>query len=233
MTVSRKQIIDTMKAALQKPDYILAAWLGGSDATGRTDEISDIDMQIIVEDDRVEDAFSLTHKAVETLSPILHRYRFPEPTWHGHSQELLRLRDADPNHFLDFVVMKKSTQDRFLEKERHGSALVLFDRENLLIPPPFDWKTHTQKMTKRLADLHAQFPLFQPVVTRGVRRGHIVESAYAYQAWCEAAGVAETSGRPFRVGDRGARQRGLGAPGPGTSRGGVDAPDRLGVSQHT
>ncbi len=181
-SIMRQQIIDAIHTGLDREPFVLAIWLGGSDASGRTDALSDIDLQIIVEDDRVEDAFIRVHELLGALSPIEHRYRFPEPTWHGHSQELLCLRDADPDHFLDLVVMKRGASDRLLERERHGEAMILVDREHLLEPPPFDWERHRRRMEQRLADLRVMFPLMQPMVTRGARRGQIVESAYGYQA---------------------------------------------------
>jgi hypothetical protein len=180
--VTRDQIIEKLQQGLQEYDFVLAAWLGGSDASGRTDALSDIDLQMVVEDERVEEGFERVHDILETLSPIVHRLRFPDPTWHGHSQELCSLRDADPNHFLDLVVMKRSAPDRFLERERHGDPVVLFDRADLLEPPPLDWTALRQRMKERLAELRARFPLLQPMVTRGVPRGHLAESAYGYQA---------------------------------------------------
>ena len=39
----RLQIIECMRGALESRPFVLAAWLGGSDATGRTDEWSDVD----------------------------------------------------------------------------------------------------------------------------------------------------------------------------------------------
>ena len=44
--VERKQIIDTLAAALEPLDWVRAAWLGGSDASGRTDEWSDVDLDL-------------------------------------------------------------------------------------------------------------------------------------------------------------------------------------------
>jgi len=181
-TVTRQQMIDALAAAMEARDWVRAAWLGGSDASGRTDALSDIDMQFIVEDERVEDAFAAIHEALAALSPIVHRFRFPEPTWHGHSQELLMLEGADPDHFLDLVVMKASSEDQFLEVERHGEAMVLFDRDGLLAPPPLDWDAHLAKMRVRLEALREQFPLFQPMVSKAVRRGLPVEAAAGYQA---------------------------------------------------
>ena len=180
--LSRQAIIDNLAAILPDFPYILAAWLGGSDASGRTDALSDIDLQLVVEDDRVEDALAQVHRCLEALSPIAHRFRFPEPVWHGHSQELLSLRDADPCHFLDLVVMKKSAPDRFLERERHGEPLILFDRERILTPPPMDWPAHRDKMARRLSVLREQFFLFQPLVDKAARRGHTLDALHAYVA---------------------------------------------------
>jgi len=179
--VGRDAIIETMRAILAADPAVRAAWLGGSDASGRTDRFSDIDLQAIVEDDRVEQVLARIHEGLERLSPIELRYRFPEPMWHGHSQELLRLRGADPNHFLDLVIMKRGTPGRLLEPERHGSALVLFDHDGLLVAETLDRAAHLARMEKRLADLRMQFPLYQPLVTRGIHRRQPAESAYLYQ----------------------------------------------------
>jgi len=180
-TVSRQQIIDELHARLDRETYVLAAWLGGSDATGRTDALSDIDLQVIVGDERVEDTISLVRAILEQLSPIEHTYRLPEPTPHGHAQIFCRLRDADPDHFLDLLVIRESAPDRFLERERHGDAVVLFDRHGLVAPAAMDWTRHRERMQSRLATMRSVFRLFQPLVTRGIRRGMPAESAQAYQ----------------------------------------------------
>jgi hypothetical protein len=120
------------------------------------------------------------HRSLETLSPISHRFRFPEPAWHGHSQEILSLRDADPCHFVDILVLKKSAPDRFLERERHGEPMILFDRDELLVPPPLDWNAHVEKMSARLTALREQFWLYQPMVSKAVRRGQGFDALFGY-----------------------------------------------------
>lgn len=180
--VPRDAILRALQTALEPLPYVRAAFLGGSDASGRTDRYSDIDLQVIVDDERVEETFAVAHAAIGRLSPIAHRYRLPEPAWHGHSQEFLSLRDADPAHFLDLVVLKKSAKERFLETERHGDPLVLFDKDGIVHADPFDRESHGERMAARRAVLAATFPLFQTLVTRAVRRGFAAEAAAAYQA---------------------------------------------------
>ena len=126
--ITRAQIIAALHAALEARPEVLAASLGGSDATGRTDEFSDVDLVVVVEEGAVESTFAILHSALEELSPITHRWRLADPTWHGNAQEFLTLRDADPAHFIDVVVLEPSGGERFLEIERHGTPIVLFDR---------------------------------------------------------------------------------------------------------
>ena len=179
--LDRERIIETLNAALEAEPWALAAWLGGSDATGRTDGYSDIDLVAMVEDDRVEDAFACVVAALESLSPLAGSHRLPEPTWHGHSQMFLALRDASPHHLVDFVPMKRSSTERFLEPERHGEARVLFDRGGHVRPDPFDRAAHSARARARARALRETFPLFQPLVLRALARGHAAEAAYWYQ----------------------------------------------------
>jgi predicted nucleotidyltransferase len=179
--VSRAAIIEALHAALVDTPAVLAAYLGGSDATGRTDALSDVDLVVVVEEGAVEVAFSAVHAALEALSPIAHRWRLADPTWHGNAQEFLSLRDVDPAHFIDLVVQEPAGGERFLEVERHGTALVLFDRAGILTPQPLDRATLQARIDTRLAILGQRFPLFQTLVTRAVRRGFVAEAAGAYQ----------------------------------------------------
>lgn len=182
--ISRQAIIDVLAKALAEADYVLAAALGGSDATGRTDQHSDIDLQVIAEDERVEDVFALARAALEGLGPIELSFRLPEPAWHGLSQEFLRLRDSDPNHILDLAVIKRSKPptERLLERERHGESQVLFDRGDFLLTRDLDWPEHIRKVEEHLESLRSRTELFQPMVSRAVARGHRAEAATMYQA---------------------------------------------------
>ena len=181
-SLTRSGIVETLRERLGDVEFVRAAYLGGSDGTGRTDGWSDVDLVLLVEDDRVEDGFVAVHEIVEELSSIEHRYRLPSPTWHGHEQEFFRLRDADPCHFVDLVVMKKSAGDRLTERERHGEPLVLFDKDDLVHSTGLDREAHGKKMAARLPELRSMFPLFQCLVTKAVRRGHGPEAVYFYQA---------------------------------------------------
>lgn len=180
--VSRQAIIDALAEGLERTPLVRAAWLGGSDASGRTDEWSDIDLQIVVPNDAVEKGFGVVHDTLERLSPIRACYRFPTPTWHGHEQEILALERASDCHFVDLVVMREDASDRFLEPERHGAAHVLVDRGGVVRADPFDAAAHAARMAERLPELRVRFALFQNLVTKAVRRGFAADAQATFMS---------------------------------------------------
>jgi hypothetical protein len=180
--VDRTTLIDALRGALDAPEFTHAAWLGGSDATGRTDQWSDVDLAVIVDDDAVEETFAIVEAALERLSPIAVRVRLPQPTWHGHDQAFYQLRDAEPTLMIDLSVMKLSHPDRFMEPERHGTPIVLFDRNGLVVPAELDRADLSAKMRRRLAELSVRFPMFQNLVTKAVYRDSMVEALFTFQS---------------------------------------------------
>jgi len=97
-------------------------WEGGAASFDRVDEWSDIDLQVDVEDERVDDVMELAGQVLAELSPIELQFALPQPTWHGHSQTFFWLHNAGPYLLVDFVVMKHSIPTKFLEYEIHGRA---------------------------------------------------------------------------------------------------------------
>ncbi len=178
--LSRAEIVAALSSALHSCPHVHACWLGGSDATGRTDELSDIDLLALADDDRVEDTLAVVERTLHALSPVAATYRVPEPTWHGHSQVFIRLERASPFHLIDFCAMKLSSDSRFLEPERHGKAMILFDRGDHLAPVALDCADHEKRIAARLTDLRARFTLFSPFAEKAVRRGDGPEAAHWY-----------------------------------------------------
>ena len=183
-TLTREQIVEVLQKTLSAMPAARAAWLGGSDATGRTDTYSDIDCQTLVEDEAVEQVFEAVAAALDALSPIDVQYRIPEPTWHGHSQAFYRLQDAPPWLLVDLAVLKTSSapDNRFLEPERHGHQHVLFDRDGLVRPAPFDRQSHETAMKARLPHLATRFKLFHIFVDKAIWRQDPPDAIATYHA---------------------------------------------------
>jgi predicted nucleotidyltransferase len=179
----RNKIIEMLISTLEPLDFVLALWQGGSAARGYVDEWSDIDIQVIVQDNRVQETFNVVETALKTISDIRFQYRMPEPTWHGHSQCFYQLAEVSPFLIVDFVVTKLSNPSRFLEEERHGKAVIGFDKANLLLLPPLNRIEHFAKMQERFTLLKSQFDFWQVFVKKEINRRRLAEAIARYHAY--------------------------------------------------
>jgi hypothetical protein len=178
--VTRERLLGALREQLEPLPYVHAMWEAGAIAFGRVDQWSDVDLQIVVDDDRVEDAFGVVESALEELSPIDATFRFPEPVWHGHSQAFYRLRDASPYLLLDLVVMKLGGENRFLQYEIHGRPFVYFDKSGVVVPEAFDGAAMSEKIRGRVQSHRARFDMFQVMVTKEIERGNPIEAVVYY-----------------------------------------------------
>ncbi|MBT8484604.1 MAG: nucleotidyltransferase domain-containing protein [Phycisphaerales bacterium] len=177
---SRDELIAVMTAALVDFPPARAAWLGGSDATDRTDDYSDIDLVVIADDDEVESIFERLEQTLRARFTIDRTWRLPSPTWHGHEQVIHQFA-ATPHWLVDLVVQQRSAKDRFLETERHGTPLVLFDHDDVVHAVALDRDTHATRLQTRLEAVCARFEILQCLVHKAVARGLDVEAMNAYQ----------------------------------------------------
>jgi hypothetical protein len=181
--LDRQQVLAAIRAAIEPLPYALAMWEGGAPSFNRADEWSDIDLQIVTEDERLDEVFPILEAALQSLSPIDLKYELARPTWHGHAQAFYRLKQAGPYLLLDLVVMKRSAKEMFLTSEIHGQALVHFDKVAIVQPPPLDWVAHNKILRARLQILCTKFDLFQSMVWKETNRGNGIEALTFYQAY--------------------------------------------------
>lgn len=180
-SASRDRLIAALTDALRSRPWALAAWLGGSDANGRTDRWSDVDLVVIVEDDRVEEAIETCASAARAVAPIAFELRLPMPTWHGHDQVFWQLEGIPDWCMVDLVVQKRgATASRFLEVERHGRPHILFDREGLARPATFDRDAHESAMRARFDAMVPRFRLLQHLVRKAAWRGDRADAIDRY-----------------------------------------------------
>lgn len=181
--LSRQQIIAALTQALEPQPFIYAVWEGGSAAFDRVDEWSDLDIQVDVEDEQVLRVFELVEAALLAISPIEQKYEMPQPTWHGHHQTFYRLANASPFLVIDLAVIKHSNPNKFLERERHGEAIVLFDKANVVNPPPLDQESHRQRLYASLEQLVQRFEMFHNLAEKEIYRQNAIEAVVFYQAF--------------------------------------------------
>ena len=162
--INRKQILEKLIATLKPLDYVHALWEGGAAAFNRVDDWSDIDLQVDVEDDKVEAVFELVEEALQQLSPIQRKLEMPQPAWHGHYQTFYKLEGTSEFLVIDFVVMKHSNPNKFLEKEIHGNTIFHFQKIDMTPFMKLDHEQFKQKLDQRLLEINQRFQMFQFLV---------------------------------------------------------------------
>lgn len=133
MLYSRAELIQDMILFLEPLPNVVAAWEGGSQATGRLDHYSDIDLTIVISDTCADDVFALLDAFFVSKYGILRKYRLAEPTWHGMSQCFYMLDKLQHLVYADIAIVNKDVEDKFTETDRHGRAKLYFDKLDVYI----------------------------------------------------------------------------------------------------
>jgi hypothetical protein len=181
MTQFYQMIVQELQALLKAQQQVLAAWEGGSAATGYLDEYSDLDLQIIVQDDFVEAAFDLVEGFLHRRYQISHKFRVPEPAWHGNSQAFYLSENFARFFYLDFFVIKASSSRKFTESNRHGKAKIWFDRENLIDSSPLPDQEIMQRCRATYQRVVQYFPFALQDVRKHILRQNKIDAMAIYQ----------------------------------------------------
>lgn len=181
--IGRELIIDVLSARFASEERARALWEAGSAAFDRVDAHSDIDLVLALRGEDREPAFAAAEEALSGLANIEDQWRLPEPTFHGHSQAFYRLAGCPPTLLVDLLVLRDDAEDKLLAPERHGSPRLLFDKDGLVSPPPFDAKAFAARAARELEHARARARMLGPFVAKAIARGHSVEALAWYRAF--------------------------------------------------
>jgi len=178
--LTRKDVIACLVRTLDPLEYVHALWEAGAPSYDRVDQWSDIDLYIVVEDDRIDEALKSVERSLSNLSKIDLKFRLPEPTWHGHSQAFYRLKETSPYLYIDLVAMKRSSKDKFLQFQIHGVPVVYFDKTGVVRDDTMDLESFLDGIEKRLETLKTLFAMFQIDILKELNRGNDLEAHTYY-----------------------------------------------------
>ena len=183
-SVGREEILRRLQEGLEPLEYVYAMWEGGAAAFDRVDAWSDIDLQVVVEDDRIDDVFAEVERLLEEeVSPIDIVHDVPGTTPHEQSQKFYRLRDASPFLMVDISVMTPSTEDKSLAREMHGTPLVHFDKGNWTEAPLADPEGLAKRLATRRDSMRKTFDLFSVLIIKELNRGNDIEAIGFYHGF--------------------------------------------------
>lgn len=182
MHPDRNDLRRVFQHELPRCPLVRAAWFGGSDATGRTDSDSDVDLYVLVRPGDTPAYWEHQQEWLGRLAPVRRCFALPEPTAHGAAQRFLQFAGMADEHMLDVCVLEIPDARVWLDTERHGRAEVIHDPEGLLVPPGPDPAALAQRLAARRRELEIVVPLFSHLVTKAVRRGRDLEALAFYNS---------------------------------------------------
>jgi len=183
--LAREVVVQTLADAVKSLEYVHAFWEGGAAAFDRVDDWSDIDLYLVVDDEKVKDTFLAVERALASLSPVEQKHGVFEPS-PGLFQAFYRLRDASEYLMVDVAVFKLSSPDKFLEPEIHGDPVFYFSKSNEIKPSALKKKAFVEKVQKALVSLQGEFEMFHRCVQKEINRENHLEAMDFYHmllAW--------------------------------------------------
>lgn len=159
-----------------------AAWLGGSDANGRADDLSDIDIIVLCAAGSVEECIASLRQALAAAHPMAIDFRLPMPTWHGFDQGFIQLAGLPESLMIDWMVIEVGRQHPWFEVERHGTPEVLVDKDDLIHAAAADRSALRAAAERRLHEARTKFALFRHLPGKFARRGLPVDAAHFHHA---------------------------------------------------
>jgi hypothetical protein len=181
--VTRDALLSALVPALEPRADVNAAWLGGSDAFGAADDLSDVDLCLDVAAGSSERVLDACEDALRSLSPIAARFDVPQPSWHGHAQRFYRLELAAETLLLDVAAMERGGSGmRFDEREAHGEPVVLFDKLGVVRSRPLDREANEAAIARRLVALRAREALFGGFSAKEGARGRALDALAFYHS---------------------------------------------------
>ena len=178
--LTREEIIQSFRRDLEPLDYIYAFWQSGSVAFNRVDEWSDIDLYLVVEDEKIQETFANVEKTLTNLSPIEQKYEILQNPFPGVAQAFYRLRDAGEYLIIDLAILKQSTPEKFLEPRIHGKSIFYFNKSNRVTIPEWDEEAWRRRLEERSKRLEERFRIFNNFIEKEIQRGNYLEAIDLY-----------------------------------------------------
>lgn len=178
--VTRDAVITTLVDALKPLEYVHAFYESGAIAFNRIDEWSDIDLYLVVDDEKVDDAFGAVEAALRSLSPIKQKFAVPRLPWPGVAQAFYRLEQASEYLLIDLAVIKLSGPEKFLAPQIHGKAVFYFNKSDEVDVPILDQEELAKNLKQRLARVKDRFAMFNVFVQKEINRGNYLEALVLY-----------------------------------------------------
>jgi hypothetical protein len=180
LRLDRGIVVKTLGSALEGQPFIHAFWEGGAAASGTLDEWSDLDLYLLVDDDKVDETFSTFERTLSDISPITVKLPIPQTGWKGVFQAFYRLARMSEYHIIDLAVVTLSAEEKFLEPTVHGEAHFIFNKRGRIEYDAYDDRAAGEERAKRRRLMKDRLDMFGSFFQKEVNRGNTIEAVDLY-----------------------------------------------------
>jgi predicted nucleotidyltransferase len=129
--IKRKEILSHLEESLKKQEKVFAMWLEGSDGTGSSDEYSDIDIVLAVEDGFELEVLNFCEQVLLELSPLDMSYE--EPRHNSKNRyKVFHLENTSKYLLIDLSVQSHLLNFQFVRENDSEIPIILFDKKEII-----------------------------------------------------------------------------------------------------
>jgi len=166
------------------PD-LRCGWVGGSAATGGWDEHSDLDVEVLAARGTAAEVYERLVGGLREDFETTSVWELPESTYADGRQCFVTFDpspgDLDlPTRILDLVVWEPTEEHRHHDVRRHGTPLVLFDPDGLLVLRHDDEAALRREAEEVLSQIRQRRLVAEWLVNRAAARDHRPEAVSLY-----------------------------------------------------
>ena len=177
--------LDFLREQAESDPALHVVWIGGSAATGGWDEWSDLDVDLLCTPGETTAVFDRLLKQTRATFDVDHVWELPISAWpdgrqcfvnHQHRAGALE----EPTRIVDLHFSDLSDQRRFLDIRRHGTPIVLFDPDGLLVLQPDDQAELQAAAAEAVDQARQRRATAEWLVNRAIARGQLPEATELY-----------------------------------------------------
>jgi predicted nucleotidyltransferase len=166
------------------PD-VRACWVGGSAATGGYDDHSDLDLNVLAAPGTFARVFADLVASLQESFGLTSLWLLPESTYSDGRQLFATLDEdpgglATPTRLVDLVVFEPTDEHRCIDVRRHGTPLVRFDPDGLVVVRHDDEEGLHRGAAETIDQIRQRRLVAEWLVYRATARGHLPEAVSLY-----------------------------------------------------
>ncbi|MGZ3776009.1 MAG: nucleotidyltransferase domain-containing protein [Bdellovibrio sp.] len=179
----RTDLAKAVTNEIAKSPDALAAWEGGSAANKTSDQYSDLDLCVLV--NNPSSAF-IEHIEYELnkINPIAHVWNISkQPYGKGVIKKIYILANAPKYFYVDlsvFNILVPEIFKSFMEIERHGNPIIYFDKNDHVRPQPINSESILKQQKNRIDEITQSFPIYKTIVLKEIDRGNAIDAMAFY-----------------------------------------------------